>query len=80
MSGKTLRTAPGPPVPALDLVDTGFTPEVSATSLPAFQYGYPFGQRPDDFEPCADLRVSYAACQDALGVDVMNQADANPGR
>lgn len=51
-----------------------------ATSLPAFQYGYPFGQRPDDFEPCADLRVSYAACQDALGVEVMIQADANPGR
>jgi len=24
--------------------------------------------------------VSYAACQDALGVDVMIQADANPGR
>jgi hypothetical protein len=51
-----------------------------ATSLPAFKYGYPFGQRPAGFEPCADLRVSYAACQDALGVDVMIQADANPGR
>lgn len=51
-----------------------------ATSLPAFRYGYPFGQRPAGFEPCADLRVSYAACQDALGVDVMIQADANPGR
>ncbi|BCJ74439.1 carbon-nitrogen hydrolase family protein [Catellatospora sp. IY07-71] len=51
-----------------------------ATSLPAFQYGYPFGRRPNGFEPCADLRVSYAACQDHLGVDLMIQADANPGR
>lgn len=51
-----------------------------ATSLPAFQYGYPFGQRPVDFEPCADLRTRYAACQDSLGVEVMIQADANPGR
>lgn len=51
-----------------------------ATSLPAFQYGYPFGQRPAGFQPCADLRRSYAACQDHLGVDVMIQADANPGR
>lgn len=51
-----------------------------ATSLPAFQYGYPFGQRPSGFEPCADLNVSYAACQDSLGVDVQIQADANPGR
>jgi hypothetical protein len=51
-----------------------------ATSLPAFQYGYPFGQRPPDFEPCADIRRTYAACLDHLGVDVMIQADANPGR
>ncbi|GAA2398979.1 carbon-nitrogen hydrolase family protein [Catellatospora methionotrophica] len=51
-----------------------------ATSLPAFAYGYPFGQRPAGFDPCADLRVSYAACQDHLGVDLMVQADANPGR
>ncbi|MDI1462721.1 hypothetical protein QEZ54_17235 [Catellatospora sp. KI3] len=51
-----------------------------ATSLPAFGYGYPFGQRPAGFDPCADLRVSYAACLDAQGVDVMVQADANPGR
>ncbi|WP_187264864.1 hypothetical protein [Homoserinibacter sp. GY 40078] len=50
-----------------------------ATSLPAFAYGYPFGDRPADLDPFADLRVSYAAAQDALGVDVMIQADANPG-
>lgn len=48
-----------------------------ATSLPAFTYGYPFGERPAGFDPFADLRASYAAAQDALGVDVMVQADAN---
>ncbi|MET0735308.1 MAG: hypothetical protein ABWY55_06665 [Microbacterium sp.] len=50
-----------------------------ATSLPAFAYGYPFGARPADFDAFADLRATYAAAQDALGVDVMIQADANPG-
>ncbi|MET0813502.1 MAG: hypothetical protein ABWY03_10625, partial [Microbacterium sp.] len=50
-----------------------------ATSLPAFAYGYPFGERPDGFDALADLRASYAAAQDSLGVDVMIQADANPG-
>lgn len=50
-----------------------------ATSLPAFAYGYPFGERPTDFDPHADLRASYAAAQDDLGVEVMIQADANPG-
>lgn len=51
-----------------------------ATSLPAFAWGYPFGQRPAGFEPCADVRVSYMPCMDALGVDVVVQAEANPGR
>ncbi|MFP5305591.1 MAG: glycerophosphodiester phosphodiesterase, partial [Gammaproteobacteria bacterium] len=51
-----------------------------ATSLPAFQWGYDFGARPADFEPCADVRVSYMPCMDALGVDVVIQAEANPGR
>jgi hypothetical protein len=51
-----------------------------ATSLPAFQWGYAFGERPVDFEPCADLRLSYMPCMDALGVDVVIQAEANPGR
>lgn len=51
-----------------------------ATSLPAFQWGYPFGERPADFDPCADIRVSYMPCMDALGVDVVVQAEANPGR
>ncbi|SFF61847.1 Glycerophosphoryl diester phosphodiesterase [Fontimonas thermophila] len=51
-----------------------------ATSLPAFQWGYDFGQRPADFQPCADVRARYMPCMDALGVDVVIQAEANPGR
>lgn len=51
-----------------------------ATSLPAFAWGYGFGQRPADLAPCADVRVSYMPCMDALGVDVVVQAEANPGR
>ncbi|MBW3659676.1 MAG: hypothetical protein KY457_13630, partial [Actinobacteria bacterium] len=51
-----------------------------ATSLPAFRWGYPFGERPADLEPCADVRVSFMPCMDALGVDVVVQAEANPGR
>lgn len=49
-----------------------------ATSLPAFQYGYDFGRGPAP-DPFADLGQTYAAAQDALGVEVMIQADANPG-
>jgi hypothetical protein len=51
-----------------------------ATSLPAFAYGYPFGDRPKQFHPCADLQVSYVACMDRVGVDTVVQAEANPGR
>jgi glycerophosphoryl diester phosphodiesterase len=50
-----------------------------ATSLPAFVYGYPFGQRPAEFEPCADLSRTYMACMDAQGVDLVVQDEANPG-
>ena len=51
-----------------------------ATSLPAFAYGYPFGERPAALDPCADVRQSFMTCMDALGVDVVVQAEANPGR
>lgn len=51
-----------------------------ATSLPAFTWGHPFGERPADLDPCADTRVSFMACMDALGVDTVVQAEANPGR
>ncbi|HUR15270.1 MAG TPA: hypothetical protein VM097_12345 [Mycobacteriales bacterium] len=50
------------------------------TSLPAFAWGYPFGKRPKGFQPCGDLRVTYASCMDALGVDTLIQAEANNGR
>ena len=50
------------------------------TSLPAFTYGYPFGRRPDGLRPCADTSVTYMACMDRLGVDVVIQAEANPAR
>ncbi len=49
-----------------------------ATSLPAFTYGYPFGGRPPA-RPCADLAVTYMACLDAQGTDVVVQDEANPG-
>ncbi len=51
-----------------------------ATSLPAFQWGYPFAQPPANFNPCTDIRSHYMPCMDALGVDVVIQAEANPGR
>jgi len=51
-----------------------------ATSLPAFQYGYVFGDRRPAGDACADVRRSYVPCLDSLGTDVMIQADANPGK
>jgi hypothetical protein len=50
------------------------------TSLPAFTYGYPFGERPEDLRPCADTSVTFMSCMDHLGVDVVIQAEANPAR
>jgi hypothetical protein len=50
-----------------------------ATSLPAFQWGSDFGQ-PPPAQPCSDIRNNYMACMNALGVDVVVQAEANPGR
>ena len=78
-STRALRAAPRPsttprPVQVAGL-SVGF-----ATSLPAFQFGYPFGERPADLEPCADVRVTWMACLDSLGTEVVVQADANPGR
>ena len=51
-----------------------------ATSLPAFVYGYPFGQRPRALDPCADTSKTYMACMDAQGVDLVVQDEANPGK
>ena len=50
-----------------------------ATSLPAFAYGYPFGQRPAGLQQCADTSKTYMACMDAQGVDLVVQDEANPG-
>jgi hypothetical protein len=50
-----------------------------ATSLPAFQWGSDFGQ-PLPSDPCATVTTSYMACMNALGVEVVVQAEANPGR
>ncbi len=51
-----------------------------ATSLPAFTYGYDFGAAPANVDPCADTSKTYAACMNAQGVQVVVQAEANPGR
>jgi hypothetical protein len=45
-----------------------------ATSLPAFTYGPP---TPD---PCGDIRRHFMRCLDRLGVNVVLQDEANPGR
>ncbi|MDP3858288.1 MAG: hypothetical protein Q8Q73_11080 [Stagnimonas sp.] len=50
-----------------------------ATSLPAFQWGSDYGQ-PPPVDPCADVRGSYMTCMNSLGVEVVVQAEANPGR
>ena len=44
-----------------------------ATSLPAFAYG------PVTRTPCSDVAVSYMRCLNALGANVVIQADANDG-
>jgi hypothetical protein len=51
-----------------------------ATSLPAFTYGYDFGRSAPGGDPCADTEKTYAACMNAHGVQVVIQAEANPGR
>lgn len=66
-----LANAAGHPVEGFRL---GF-----ATSLPAFRWGSDFGQ-PAPLQPCSDVRSSYMACMHALGVDLVVQAEANPGR
>ena len=51
-----------------------------AVSLPAFTFGYDFGNRPKGLDPCADVSRTYMACMDAMGVDTVIQPEANPGR
>nr|MDP9101463.1 hypothetical protein [Actinomycetota bacterium] len=51
-----------------------------ATSLPAFQFGYPFGKRPPGLDPCKDVAATYMACLDTQHVDLVVQDEANPGK
>ena len=48
-----------------------------ATSLPAFQFGYAYGQSPPPTKPCADIAVTYVRCLSALGTNVVIQDEAN---
>jgi glycerophosphoryl diester phosphodiesterase len=48
-----------------------------ATSLPAFQFGYDYGQSPPPTRPCADIAVTYMRCLSALGTNVVIQDEAN---
>jgi hypothetical protein len=47
-----------------------------ATSLPAFIYGDP----PPGVDPCSDTSQYYMRCLDRLGVNLVMQDEANPGR
>lgn len=51
-----------------------------ATSLPAFVYGYDMGAPRPAAAGCADTSLYYMPCMHDLGVNVVVQAEANPGR
>jgi hypothetical protein len=51
-----------------------------ATSLPAFQFGYDYGDRPPDLRPCSDIPTYYMLCLSVLGTNVVIQDEANDGR
>jgi glycerophosphoryl diester phosphodiesterase len=51
-----------------------------ATSLPAFKFGYDYGETPPDVRPCADIAETYMRCLSALGTSVVMQDEANNGR
>ena len=50
-----------------------------ATSLPAFIYGHELGT-PQPLDPCSDTARFYMQCMDRLGVNLVIQDEANPGR
>ena len=50
-----------------------------ATSLPAFIYGHELGA-PQPLDPCSDTASFYMQCMDRLGVNLVIQDEANPGR
>ncbi|MCA1833369.1 MAG: hypothetical protein ABR548_01675 [Actinomycetota bacterium] len=51
-----------------------------ATSLPAFVYGYNIGSPRPAVNACSNTAVYYMPCMSDLGVNVVVQAEANPGR
>jgi glycerophosphoryl diester phosphodiesterase len=50
-----------------------------ATSLPAFQFGYPLGGPVPEAAPCADIAATYMRCLSHLGTNLVMQDEANPG-
>lgn len=50
-----------------------------ATSLPAFQFGYPIGEPVPSARPCADISATYMRCLSRLGTNLVMQDEANPG-
>ncbi|MDQ3729135.1 MAG: hypothetical protein M3355_06050, partial [Actinomycetota bacterium] len=51
-----------------------------ATSLPAFVFGHGISEPPPDVDPCSDTSLYYMRCMDKLGVNLVIQDEANPGR
>ena len=51
-----------------------------ATSLPAFIFGHGIQEPPPDVDPCSDTSRYYMRCMDELGVNLVIQDEANPGR
>jgi glycerophosphoryl diester phosphodiesterase len=51
-----------------------------ATSLPAFQFGYDYGDPPPTSPPCAHIDEQYMRCLSKLGTNVVIQDEANDGR
>jgi glycerophosphoryl diester phosphodiesterase len=51
-----------------------------ATSLPAFQFGYDYGEPPPGTPPCTDIAKYYMRCLSKLGTNVVIQDEANDGR
>jgi glycerophosphoryl diester phosphodiesterase len=51
-----------------------------ATSLPAFVFGHGFAEPPPEVDPCSDTSLYYMRCMDKLGVNLVIQDEANPGR
>ncbi len=48
-----------------------------ATSLPAFQFGYDYGQLPPATKPCSEIALTYMRCLSKLGTNVVIQDEAN---